>query len=453
MKLYNTLTRKTETFKPIDPQKVTIYTCGPTVYSSPHIGNFAAYVYWDLLIRTLKANHYQPYRVLNLTDVGHLTSDGDEGEDKLEKGAKKSGKTVWEVAEHYIGEFLRDYHALNLTPPNVLARATDYIEDDIALVDQLTEKGMTYETSDGIYFDTSKFPRYADFARLDLDGIKAGARVAISSEKRNPSDFAVWKFIQPGEKHAMRWEYLGRPGYPGWHLECSTIIHSELGEPIDIHTGGIDHIPVHHTNEIAQSEAAFEHTLAHYWLHCNHLTSEGQKLSKSLGNGYTLSDLKEKGFSPLDFKMWVLQGHYRSERDFSLENLVAAKSRRLNWRNRIAKCYQNLETGTVIGAERSFQLVVEMLNDDLNSPQAFATIDGLSGLNLKFWQAIDQLFGLGLIADAPELTPEQRKLLDERAAARLAKDFAKSDNLRDELAEYNLTVLDTPNGQVWQYLA
>lgn len=258
LRLFNSLSRKIEKFHAEDQTHVKIYTCGPTVYSEPHIGNYTAYIYWDLLVRVLKANGFMPYRVLNLTDVGHLVSDGDEGEDKLEKGAEKTGKSVWEVAEYYIGEFERGYKALNLTKPDVLARATDYIKQDIELVNILTEKGYTYETKDGVYYDTSKFPRYGNFARLDLEGLRAGARVELSSEKLNPTDFALWKFIQPGEKHAMHWDYLGRPGYPGWHLECSTIIHTELGEPIDIHTGGIDHIPVHHTNEIAQSEAAFE---------------------------------------------------------------------------------------------------------------------------------------------------------------------------------------------------
>lgn len=450
MKLYNTLSRKVETFKPQDPHQVKIYTCGPTVYSSPHIGNFAAYVYWDLLVRTLSLNHYTPERVLNLTDVGHLTSDGDEGEDKLEKGAKKSGQSVWAVAEKYIDEFQRDYAALNLVPPAVWARATDYIEEDMALVDKLTAKGITYETRDGIYYDTSKFPQYADFARLNLDGLKAGARVELSQEKRNPTDFAVWKFIQPSEEHAMRWNYLERPGYPGWHLECSSIIHAELGEPIDIHTGGIDHIPVHHTNEIAQSEVAFERKLAHYWLHCNHLTSEGQKLSKSLGNGYTLSELSEKGFSPLDFKMWVLQGHYRSERDFSLDNLRAAQARRLNWCNRVAKCRQGAEQLTKMGADGAFELILAAVNEDLNSPQAFAIIDGLQATSLEFWQKVEELFGLGLL-DAPEPDATVQELLSARLEARERKDFAASDRLRAQLLQHGFAVLDTPNGQIWQY--
>lgn len=448
LKLYNTLSRKVETFVPFNAGEVKIYTCGPTVYSQPHIGNFAAYVYWDLLVRTLKAQGYGVKRVLNLTDVGHLTSDADEGEDKLEKGARQTGKTVWEVADFYIEKFLYDYNALNLTPPNILARATDYIPEDIKLVDNLTAKGYTYETRDGIYYNTVKFPHYADFARLDLENLKAGARVEFSNEKLNPSDFAVWKFIQPDEKHEMRWDYLDRPGYPGWHLECSTIIHTELGETIDIHTGGIDHIPVHHTNEIAQSEAAFEKKLAKYWLHCNHLTSEGQKISKSLGNGYTLADLVVQGYSPLDFKMWVLQGHYQSERDFSIENLEAARIRRLNWRNRIAKCYQAQPAGTSLEV---ISEIIDALNDNLNSPKAFALIDAFENDSLDFWQQVDHLFGLGLIDDAPRLDKTAEKLLEERAAARSKKDFATSDRLRDELLSKNIAVLDGLNGQIWQY--
>ncbi len=448
LKLYNTLARQVEEFVPQNPEEVKIYTCGPTVYNTPHVGNFAAYVYWDLLVRVLRANGYQPKRVLNLTDVGHLTSDGDEGEDKLEKGARTSGKSVWEVAEYYIQQFQEGYRSLNLLEPAVWARATDYIKQDITLVDALTAKGYTYETADGVYFDTSKFPRYADFARLNLDGLKAGARVELSQEKRNPSDFALWKFIQPGEKHAMRWDYLGRPGYPGWHLECSTIIHAELGEPIDIHTGGIDHIPVHHTNEIAQSEAAFDRELSHYWLHCNHLTSEGQKISKSLGNGYTLADLAEKGYSPLDFKMWVLQGHYRSERDFSLESLEAARVRRLSWRNRAVESQQR----KFVDDGELEQKLLEKLNDNLGSPAAFTEIDATENISLKTWQKVDELFGLGIIAESQDINDEAKNLLEQRAAARAEKNYAESDRLREELKKYNLTVLDTPDGQVWQYL-
>lgn len=454
MKLYNTLTRKLETFRPQDPNNVKIYTCGPTVYSMPHIGNFTAYVYWDLLIRVLEGNGWQVNRVLNLTDVGHLTSDADDGEDKLEKGARQSGKTVWEVAEYYSKAFLTGYEALNLLPPAKIARATDYIAADQALVQQLIDKGYTYETKDGIYYDTSKFPRYADFAHLDLEHLKAGARVALSAEKRNPSDFAVWKFIQPGEQHAMRWDFLGRPGYPGWHLECSTIIHQELGEPIDIHTGGIDHIPVHHTNEIAQSEAAFDQTLSRFWLHCNFLTIDGAKISKSLGNVITLADLAERGFGPLDFKLWVLQGHFQSERDFTWDGLAAARTRRLNWRKRIARVKQMNGAGSVSSAEEDALLAQAFaeLNHNLNSPAAFALIDSAEQVSLDFWQQIDAWLGLDLLASCPEPDESVRQLLAERQAARAAKDFAKSDQLRDQLAEQGFAVLDTPDGQIWQYL-
>lgn len=449
MKLYNTLTRKIEVFTPFDPQQVKIYTCGPTVYSRPHIGNFAAYVYWDLLVRTLEANGYGVRRVLNLTDVGHLTSDGDEGEDKLEKGARKFGKDVWAVAEEYIDLFQRDFRELNLREPAVWARATDYIQQDEALVDKLREKGATYETKDGIYFDTSKFPHYADFARLDLSGLQAGKRVEFSSEKRNPSDFAVWKFIQPGEKHEMRWKYLGREGYPGWHLECSSIIHSELGETIDIHTGGIDHIPVHHSNEIAQSETAFEKRLARYWLHCNFLTIDGEKISKSLGNVYSLDDLAERGFSAMDFKTWVLQGHYQSERNFSFRDLEAARQRRLNWRNLIARCRQDKESGIDGG---DFMVVLEKVNSNLNSSEAMVAIEGTPNRDLMFWQKVDELFGLNLMADAPDIDEDTEKVIAEYEAERAKKNYEKSDQLRDELAARNLRIVEQ-NGKVyWQYI-
>lgn len=452
--LYNTLTRKTEEFRPIDPKHVKIYTCGPTVYSTPHIGNLAAYIYWDLLIRTLKINGYTPYRVLNLTDVGHLTSDGDEGEDKLEKGARQSGKNVWEVAEYYANLFLKDYQSLNLISPDVIAKATDYIEEDKALVDQIIAKGYTYETSDGIYFDTSKLSSYADFARLDLEKLQAGARVEFSQEKRNVSDFAVWKFIQPGEKHAMRWDYLGRPGYPGWHLECSTIIHTELGEPIDIHTGGIDHIPVHHTNEIAQTLAAFDKQLSHYWLHCNHLRSEGKKISKSLGNGYSMQDLVDKGYHPLDFKMWVLQGHYQSERSFSLNDLEAARRRRLNWRNAAALSKQKVfnETGKEALAQEVLSEVKAELNDNLNSPAAFAIIDANTLVIPEYWQEIDVIFGLDLYENAPEPSPEQIKRIKQWAKAYQEHDYAESDAIREDLKIDNFRVADTSKGPIWQYV-
>lgn len=448
LKIYNTATRKVETFRPLSGSgEVKIYTCGPTVYNYQHIGNYAAYIYWDLLVRTLRADGYNVRRVLNLTDVGHLVSDGDEGEDKLEKGAAREGKSVYEIADYYIDDFLKNFRALNLAEPEVIARATDYIEADMKAVDLMSGHGFTYETQDGVYYDTAKFPGYADFAKLDLGGLKAGARVEYSDEKINPSDFAVWKFIKPGEKHAMRWDYLGRPGYPGWHLECSTIIHEELGEPIDIHAGGIDHIPVHHTNEIAETYAAYGTELAKYWIHANFITIDGEKISKSLGNVYLFNDLAAKGFSPMDYKMWVLSGHYQGTRNFTFESLAAAQVRRLNWRNRIAYLYQK-----EISDGDAYVSILDAVNNNLNSAEAFSLIDN-SILTLDDWRKVDELFGLNLIKDAPDITEEVWRLIREREQAREAKNYKQADNLRNKLAEKNIKVNDTADGPIWEYLS
>ena len=445
LKLYNTASKKVENFKTSD-EVVKIYTCGPTVYAFQHIGNYAAQIYWDLLVRTLKANGYKVKRVLNLTDVGHLVSDGDDGEDKLEKGAAREGKTPFEVAEFYAKDFLENYNKLNLTAPDVIARATDYIEQDKTAVDAMTRNGFTYETDDGVYYDTAKFEKYAEFAGLDLNGLQAGARVGFSDKKRNVSDFAVWKFIKPGEKHAMRWDYLGRPGYPGWHLECSTIIHETLGEPIDIHTGGIDHVPVHHTNEIAQTYAAYGHPLAKYWLHCKFITIDGEKISKSLGNVYLIKDLEERGFTAMDYKMWVLSGHYQGERNFTFDSLEAAKNRRLNWRNRIALCYQK-----DIKNSDGYEKILDAVNNNLNSAEAFALVDTLE-LGLDDWKKVDELFGLGLIESAPNIDNDTKVLLEERARARAERDFKKSDEIRDLLIARNIAVKDAADGYTWGYI-
>ena len=469
MRLYNTLTRKIEDFIPQDPKNVKIYTCGPTVYSFAHIGNYAAYIYWDLLIRAIKLHHWTPNRVMNLTDVGHLTSDGDDGDDKLEKGAKKENKTVWEIADFYSAAFLKDYSELNLLQPTKIARATDYIKQDIKFVEELSKKGFTYEITDGIYFDTSKFKNYANFARLDLENLKAGARVEYNPEKRHASDFAVWKFIQDGEDHAMRWDFLGRPGYPGWHLECSVISHTELGEPLDIHTGGIDHIPVHHTNEIAQTEAALNTTMSRFWLHCNFITSEGQKFSKSLGNAYTLSELKTKDFSPLDYKLWVLQGHYQSERNFTLADLKSAQIRRLKWKNQIAELLQS-NHNELIACQGSSKLtdflhsllqkndtpktnlsrqMLEYASDNLNSAEAFSYIDQ-HPLSLDDWALVEQLFGLGLFE---QTLPSQEVInqIEARDQARQQKDFQTADRLRAQIEQAGFVVKDNPNQSIWQY--
>lgn len=471
LRLFNSATRSLEEFAPERPDNVKIYTCGPTVYSAPHIGNFAAYIYWDLLLRVLRENGHGFTRVLNLTDVGHLTSDADSGEDKLEKGAKREGKTPWEVADFYINVFQHEFKKLRLLPPSVWARATDYIDESKSLVEQLIKNGFTYETSDGIYFDTSKFPNYADFARLDLDHLKAGARVEFSSEKKNPSDFAVWKFIKPDELHAMRWDFLGRPGYPGWHLECSAIIHATLGEPIDLHAGGVDHIPVHHTNEIAQTFGAFHSPLSRFWLHCNFLKIDGEKISKSLGNIITLTDLETQGFSVFDFKLWLYQGHYRSERNFTFSDLASAKIRRLSWRNKVALLYQRplleknrsagetsektdknstpetAKTSATSGAFR--KKILASLNSDLNSAETFALIDAhADALTLSDWQFLDRLFALDLIPE--DLTEKLADTISARNLAREKKDFALADKIRGDLERSGISLLDSPDGTFWQ---
>ncbi len=451
MKLYNTLSRNIEEFKPIDAEVVKVYTCGPTVYSFAHVGNFTSYIYWDLLVRTLALNGYKVERVLNITDVGHLTSDADEGEDKMEKGAKREGKTVWEVAEMYTNDYLKNFRALNMVEPSQICRATDFIKEDMALVDVLDEKGYLYDTTDGLYFDTSKFPTYADFARLDLDHLKAGARVDFNSEKKNVSDFAVWKWIRDDEDHAMQWEYKGRMGYPGWHLECATIIHEILGEPIDIHCGGIDHIPVHHTNEIAEIEAAYGKKMANYWLHNNFITIDGEKISKSIGNVYYFEDLKERGYSHMDYKMWVLQGHFQSERNFSFNDLNAAKQRLLNYRNFAALRWQ--KDATDLNSVRD--AVMKQLNNNMNSAGAFAEIDKAINANVpdeEFVKFLDDAFGLGILDSTPDISDDLKEKIAERTKAKNERDFVKADTLRDEIAREGIVLLDGVDGSIWQYI-
>ena len=450
MKLYNTLTRKVEEFTPQDTERVKMYTCGPTVYSFAHIGNFTAYIYWDLLVRTIRLNGWKEDRVLNITDVGHLASDADDGEDKMEKGARREGKTVWQIAEMYMNDYLANFRALNLIEPTQICRATDFIKEDIALVEEKKKKGFVYETSDGLYYDTSKFASYADFAHLDLENLKAGARVEFNNEKRNASDFALWKWVREGEDHAMQWEYRGRAGYPGWHIECAAIIHEKLGETIDIHTGGIDHIPVHHTNEIAELEGAYDKQMSRFWVHNNFITIDGEKISKSLGNVYMFSDLIAKGFSHLDYKMWVLQGHFQSERNFSFSDLAAARQRLTNYRNFAALRWQ--KPATDMSEVRA--AILEQLNNNLNSAGALAELDKAIKNNVpsnEFVEFLDEAFGLKLAESTPDISDELKAKIAERKQAKTERDFAKSDALRDEIAKAGIKLLDGANEMLWQY--
>ena len=464
LKFYNTPNRKLEEFRPINPKNVKIYTCGPTVYASPHIGNWVAFIYWDILVRTLRLNGYNVTRTMNITDVGHLVSDEDDGEDKLEKGARREGKTAWEVAEFYTAEFLNGMRELNLVKPENLSKATDFIPEQIKIIEELSKKGFTYETSDGIYFDTAKFPRYANFAHLDLDNLKAGARVNFNPEKRNLSDFALWKWSPEGQKRDMEWEFRGRMGFPGWHLECSAIAINTLGETIDIHNGGIDHIPVHHTDEITQSETFTGKTFSNYWLHCNHMKSEGQKISKSLGNGFNLEELKSRGFSPIDFKMFVLQSQYQTESNFNFESLRAAKNRLKNWQNIANMRWQIKGSEGEIPSLAAKNAILEEINENLHTPKALAKIDEVFSeiikanpekLNyqnlIELLEFIDDLLGLNLLGSTPDIPDEIKQKIIERNAARTEKDWVKSDKIRDELLSKNIVLRDTPKKSFWEY--
>lgn len=477
LKFYNTLTGHIDEFVSQIPEKASVYTCGPTVYDYPHIGNWAAYIYWDILVRILEANNYRVTRVMNITDVGHLTSDADSGEDKLEKGARREGKSAWDIAKFYTDYFLQGIKKLNLIEPQYITKATEYIPQQLDLIRRLKEKGYTYQISDGIYYDTSKFIQYADFARLDLSAQKSGARVEVNPEKRNPSDFALWKFTPKDEKRDMEWptpEDLIESGvdtimgFPGWHLECSAMAMSILGDTIDIHTGGIDAIPVHHTNEIAQSEAVTGVRFSDYWLHNNFLKVDGTKMSKSLGNLYRIEDLEEKGFSPLDFRMLILQGNYRNEGNFTFENLQAAKNRLNNWKNVAVLRHQIHSTmpdkDKTVSLYATIQAVKEAIDDDLGTPAALRIIDeAFSRLStakladidrsslVQLLEAIDSLLGLELINSSPDITDESKQIILERNQARIQKDWNKSDRLRSQLANEKIIIRDTANDSIWEY--
>ncbi len=476
MRLHNTLTGTTEEFKSLNSNTVFLYSCGLTVYSQPHIGNWVAYIYWDLLVRTLRAEGKSVNHVQNITDVGHLTDDGDAGEDKIQIGALKEGKTAWDVAEKYIQ--IADHEAfeqLGLIRPTHMPRATDYIVQQIAFVEKLEQKGFTYKIQDGVYFDTSKLDSYGKLAHLDIDGLQFGARVADSG-KKNPTDFALWKFSNPKEKRDMEWESPWGTGFPGWHLECSVMAQELLGEQIDIHTGGIDHIPVHHTNEIAQSESLSGKQFAGTWVHANHLKVNGTKMSKSLGNIYTLSDITDHGYSVIAFKLLVLSKHYRTEGNFTWEILEASSNRLQRWRNIAALRWQVNDTleddddkdilhdinARILAVKHAAH---ESLANDLRSPEALALIEQLfdeiektplAQLQLhaltQLLEWIDEALGLPLLSISPDLPDEAKMLLTERAQARRDRNWERSDELRDELENnYAVTILDTKYGGVWNY--
>ena len=474
MKLYNTLTRNKDELKPLG-ETVKVYTCGLTVYSQPHIGNWVGYIYWDVLIRLLEHEDIRVERTQNITDVGHLTSDDDAGEDKMEAGARREGKTAWDVAERYI-KIADDeaYDLLKLTRPDHLARATDYIKQQIKFAEDLESKGFTYAIEgDGLYFDTSKLPDYGKLARLDIDGLEAGARVSVEG-KRNITDFAIWKFSPSNMKRDMEWPSPWGVGFPGWHLECSVIARETLGDQIDIHTGGIDHIPVHHTNEIAQTESVTGKQFSQIWLHNNHIKVDGRKMSKSLGNIVTLSDIITRGYSVMAFKLLVLSKHYRTEGNFTWDILDAAQSRLENWRNYAALRHQTHDTLDNEDEKNDRQnnvsflatnhAIVEALENDLDTPKALAIIDEAFGRIdhapidnihrrslVRLLETIDELLGLDLLNSTSDISDDSKRLIVQRERARDEKNWQVSDELRDELLELGIVIRDTPSGSIWSY--
>jgi cysteinyl-tRNA synthetase len=464
IKLFNTLTRSTDEFVPLEAGKVTLYTCGPTVYDYAHAGHWFTYLRWDTLVRALRSQGLDVQWVMNITDVGHLVSDADEGEDKLEKGAKREGKTAWEVAEFYTQDFLSDMQSLNILSPTQLTKATEHIPEQIALIQTLEAKGYTYTIDDGVYYDTSKFEGYASFARLDLDDQQAGARVEYNKQKRNSSDFALWKFSPTDHRRDMEWESPWGKGFPGWHIECSAMAMKYLGETIDIHTGGIDHIQVHHSNEIAQSEAATGKRFANYWLHANHVSVNGEKISKSLGNGIRLQDIADKGVSLEAFRLHVLESHYRSQSKFSWESLEAAQNRLKGYQAVADLQFQAQAIEPWLEQSLNLDVIKNALADDLNTPLVLSTLSGLfTQIEERFiaqndvayfqgmLQELEAMLGLSL-SQCSDITSDQKQLIAKREAARLAKDWTQSDEVRDILTAQGIGVRDTAHGSIWYRL-
>ena len=455
LRLHNTLTRAKDPLEPLEPPRVSLYTCGPTVYNYQHIGNYRTYIFEDVLVRSLVLLGYKPKRVLNITDVGHLTSQGDEGEDKMEVGAAREGKTAWDIAKFYTDAFLSDWKELRLLPPDHLTRATEFIPEQIALVQQLEKKGFVYKTSDGLYFDTGKLPDYGKLMTKEhLEGLKSGARVEANPEKRRITDFALWKFSPKGTQRQMEWDSPWGKGFPGWHIECSAMAMKLLGETIDIHCGGIDHVPVHHTNEIAQSEGATGRPFAKFWLHGEFLLMNNAKMAKSSGGFVTLASLKEKGVSPLDYKYHCFTAHYRKQLDFTWESLESSKTARRRLKDTRAQLAAESVNGHGEPGDAFERRFREALADDLNVPAALAVLwDGLkSDLSRKAKLALidtaDSVFALGLAETeaAAAVPPEIQAFIKQRADARARKDFAESDRLRKEIEKLGWLVKDGKDG-------
>ncbi len=448
LKLYNTLTRKKEDFKPISGRKVGMYVCGPTVYSYQHIGNMRTYVFEDLLRKILKYNGYKVKQVMNITDVGHLTSDADTGEDKIERAAKKEKKKASDIADYYLKIFKQDFKKLNIQEPDIWCKATEHIKEQINLIKTLEEKGYTYKTSDGIYFDTSKLSDYGKLVRLKKEKLKAGKRIAVG-EKKNNTDFALWKFSEKAGAREQEWKSPWGVGFPGWHVECSAMSSKYLGKQFDIHTGGIDHIPIHHTNEIAQSETAFgKKPWVKYWMHAAWLLFKGEKVSKSKGGLYTLSELEKKGFNPLEFRYLCLTTHYKKPLSFSINKLKAAKTSYQRLKNIIA------ETKDRVINKKYLKDFEEAIDNDLDMPGALQVLwkllrDRKAKGKLGTVKKMDEVLGLDLLKkDQIEIPPNVSKLLKERNTARKKKDWEKADEVRAKIKKLGYAIDDTEKGSV-----
>ena len=451
LKLYNTLSRKKEVFKSIDENRVRMYSCGTTVYYYAHIGNLRAYLFMDNLRSVLKYNGYKLTHAMNITDVGHLESDADEGEDKMAKAARRENKDPFEIAKFYTEKFMVDLDKLNIDKPEIICKATDHIKEMEAYVQKIIEHGYAYETKDTIYFDTSKLDKYGILSRININEQKAGARVEFDSEKKNVTDFALW--IKAPENHIMKWDSFWGKCYPGWHIECSAMGRKYLGEHFDIHTGGIDHIPIHHENEIAQSKGYSGQIPANWWMHCEFLLIDGGKMSKSLGNVYTIADLEEKGYTAMDYRMFNFTSHYRNKLNFTWDSLEAAKislARLKEGYKKQAEGNEDVSDNVLEEYENKFH---EAINDDLNMPLAMSVVwdviknpvksKKFAKLLLKF----DEVLGLQLDKEEIlEIPDEIQKIIEERNDARKNKEWAKSDELRDLLKEKGYIVKDTANG-------
>jgi len=445
--LYDTRRRSVAPLEPLHPGHIGIYTCGPTVYGEPHIGNYRTFIFEDVLIKALRHHGYQVNWVMNITDVGELNADG--SEDKMEIGARRDGITAWEVAKRYEQAFLHDIQLLHITTPDHLVRATDTIQEQITLIQELEKRGYTYITSDGVYYDSSKFSRYPDFAHLDIAGLQAGARIEMG-EKRHVTDFALWKFTPQGKQREMQWESPWGVGFPGWHIECSAIAMTELGPELDIHCGGVDHIPVHHTNEIAQSEAVTGKEFARHWCHTEFLLIDDTKMSKSLGNLYTLSDLNEKGIDPLAYRLYTFSASYRAKLNFNWEALEVAQ-RNLYKLRQLAQTPGAGEEP----ADTYVQRFAAALADDVNTPQALAVLWEMLRAPLtaqaktEAIKVVDSIFSLDLLqgitgeeAEIPELIIA---LVKEREAAREAKNWPEADRLREQINAAGYELEDAHN--------